>query len=399
MMPEIKRELNPGASFLDVHSTHAPWWRTDYRAGVPGSASMAGTLKANNELWAYARETYHGPVIGEGYPPTSWLHSGNLDSVMATANSKTRLFVDFILLKIRPLQINHGAGYFERWNPRAYSVTDWMLCPLTPEEYAKYFLQEIAFQTAATIDDKIKGKPVLAATQYYLKRPLIDRLLGQTPSSILYHDGEKWLSPSQAILSQNSKIQRLKLSFADSSVVIINFGSSPWEAESGLLLAPLSFIAKGADFRAESNQVDSLYFDYFGSRDSYYLNPRNYDWALEPLGTAVMGRGEGGPAIFHNDGTASVSQGPLCSDTAVSLIRENAGSWRLRFFPQRQAGTVKIDLSALGGSLLKVQALNGDGDPLDSKLDGNSAEGNMLTIRHSDPEVWSYRLDVLQKTH
>lgn len=66
---------------------------------------MRGTLVPTNRLWRMAREIYGGPVFGESYALTSWIHSGNVDSMMGQASRNSGLILDFLLLKIRPLAI------------------------------------------------------------------------------------------------------------------------------------------------------------------------------------------------------------------------------------------------------------------------------------------------------
>ncbi|WP_337747673.1 hypothetical protein [Victivallis vadensis] len=128
-MKRIRAEVVSGGCFLDIHSTHLPWWRVDFRPGVPGAGMMRGTLVPTNRLWRMAREIYGGPVFGESYALTSWIHSGNVDSMVGQASRNSGLILDFLLLKIRPLAIYHGAGYFERWSAATWPAGGTARCP------------------------------------------------------------------------------------------------------------------------------------------------------------------------------------------------------------------------------------------------------------------------------
>lgn len=398
MMKRIHSEVGTNGCFLDVHSTHLPWWRVDFRPGVPDAGMMRGTLRPTNQLWQMAREIYGGPVFGEAYGLTSWIHTGNIDSVMGQANYNTGLILDFLLLKIRPLATWHGAGYFERWNPRGY-VADWQNCPLPAPEYARYSLHEVAFLTAPTMDDKIKREILPAAVNYYQKRRLISRLSGQQVTEIVYYtDDGTALSSSQAVLRPKSEIQRLREIFADGSEILLNFSDKVWEID-GRKIEPLGFAASGPGFSAETNRRDGIWFDWYGDAEGCFLNARNYDWLMEPKGTAAMGRGpEGADPQFANDGNAVVKQSPLTTNSAVAVMKESDTSYRVRFFPQKQAGFVTIDPAALGlGNDVKVVALDTDGQALEKCSDRFELKPGALTIYHHDPNVWSFRLHSSQE--
>lgn len=114
--PEIHRRYGTRANYLDVHSAVAPWFHVDSRAGEPGAGMFQRVWDAHRQLWAYERKTHDGPVFGEGNQ--HWYWSGCLDGVEAQFGSgwpgnqgmSAPLNVDFDLLKIHPLQFNHGMG-------------------------------------------------------------------------------------------------------------------------------------------------------------------------------------------------------------------------------------------------------------------------------------------------
>jgi len=391
-MPEIKEQLGTNAAFLDVHSTHAPWWRTDFAAGVPYSGMMKGTWQFNNEMWKFARENYQGPVFGEGFVQSSWLHAGYIDSVMGQTKQNARLFADFLLLKVRPVAVNHGVGYFERWNTRNYTQPDWMTAPLTPEETDDYNASIVAYQTAATLDDKVKNNIAVAAREYYQIRAIVGKLVAQPVVKILYHDGTRWLSSSQAVLSARKDIRRIKTVFADGTVIHVNRSSKPWMLEDKQTVSPFGFLVQGKDVSAVSGlDAKGRIFDYYGDANAYYLDPRNYDWAMSPNSSIWFGHNNGEAPIRSNDGTATVAMGPLETQIAVSCLKGDNG-WRLRFFPQKSCGLVKIKTGKLGGQITQAIPLDRDGKPLAENRDEVKLDNGELSIKRVDANVWSYQL-------
>lgn len=388
-MPLIRKEIGTNACFLDVHSAQAPWFRTDFRAGARGAGTMAATREFTNELWQFARKVYGGPVIGEGC--YSWVHAGCLDSVMAQTSRDARFFVDFALLKIRPLQINHGVGYFERWNTRGYRQPDWQVCPPTPEEMDDYRASEVAYQTAATVNDQIKKNITLAAREYYLVRPLAAHLHDCKIKSIRYHDGRNWLSSSQAILVRSkSHVRRVEIVFENGTVINVNRSAKPWKIDAKTMIGPYGFLARGGGMEAFTNDPNGHWYDYLAGPDLYFLDPRNVDWSIDTLGSAWHGTDQKEP-VRSNSGELVVAQGPIETDMAVACIREGAG-WRLRFFPQRACGVVKLALNGVGRKGAKATALDRKGDPVETPRDSVRFGDGVLVIAHHDPNVWSYRL-------
>jgi hypothetical protein len=118
---EIHRRYGTNACYLDVHSAVPPWFHVDQHAGEEGAGGFHRVWDMHRRHWDYERKTHAGPVFGEGN--NHWYWSGCLDGVEAQfgsgwpseAGREVPLLVDFDLLKIHPLQLNHGMGYYERW--------------------------------------------------------------------------------------------------------------------------------------------------------------------------------------------------------------------------------------------------------------------------------------------
>ena len=106
-----------------------PITSTCTRPSRPGSTSISAPVKKGRassaglghppQLWAYERDTHAGPVFGEGNNHWYWsgcsMASRPSSAAAGPATADAPLAVDFDLLKIHPLQFNHGMGYYERW--------------------------------------------------------------------------------------------------------------------------------------------------------------------------------------------------------------------------------------------------------------------------------------------
>jgi hypothetical protein len=129
--PLIHQVYGTTAGYLDVHSAAPISSHGDMDASSPGAGTLAAWMQGNEGLWGYERRTHNGPVLGEGLD--HWYYSGLLDgveaqlgagSVPANSDETLPLFVDFDLLRIHPLQANHGMGYYSRWTQsQASSMT------------------------------------------------------------------------------------------------------------------------------------------------------------------------------------------------------------------------------------------------------------------------------------
>jgi hypothetical protein len=143
--PAIHQIYGTTADYLDVHSAAPISSHGDMDAREPGAGMLSSWIGANESLWAYERQTHAGPVPGEGLE--HWYYSGLLDgveaqlgagAVSASSDAGLSLFLDFDLLRIHPLQVNHGMGYYERWTSSGSST-------MTTTQMDAYWMHEIAF--------------------------------------------------------------------------------------------------------------------------------------------------------------------------------------------------------------------------------------------------------------
>ncbi len=196
--PEIHRRYATQADYLDVHSAVPPWFHVDQRAGETGAGQFSRVWDIHRQLWAYERDTHTGPVFGEGN--NHWYWSGCLDGVEAQFGSgwpgnggfTAPLAVDFDLLKIHPLQFNHGMGYYSRWWPTESYQTNWA-GPVPMVVLDRYRMQEVAYGHAGFLDSSVYANIPLAWLEHHLLSPVMARYAPARPLEILYETNGAWL--------------------------------------------------------------------------------------------------------------------------------------------------------------------------------------------------------------
>lgn len=200
------------ASFLDVHSSESPWAYTDFdtRQALPGR--MGPRVNANKELWAYERAaTLGGPVLGEG--GRHWMYSGLLDGVEAEVRGMSGptlpLNVAFELLRIHPLQMNHGMGYYNRWGTL---------------DIKRYRMQQIIFGHSAYVD---RGG-LYADVEYNVCRTIASKHALAMVSKIEYLLGGQWQSISAA--AKANDFSHVRVTWDNGLVVEADNSTFKWSA-------------------------------------------------------------------------------------------------------------------------------------------------------------------------
>ncbi|MCS7179289.1 MAG: DUF5696 domain-containing protein [Anaerolineae bacterium] len=152
--PDIHRRYGTTAAFVDVLTAVPPWEKTDYNARYEGRARFQPVFRAYADLLAFLRTAHEGPVVGEG--GAHFLYAGLVDSAAAAYQPdlseggwRVPPLVDFALLRLHPLMVSHGVGYFPYYfaqdgQPRWSGYT--------PEDHYHYMATEIAFCHAGYVD-------------------------------------------------------------------------------------------------------------------------------------------------------------------------------------------------------------------------------------------------------
>ena len=271
------------ACYLDVHSAVPPWFHVDQRAGEEGAGAFHRVWDVHRKLWDYERKTHVGPVFGEGN--NHWYWSGCLDGVEAQfgsgwpgeAGREAPLLVDFDLLKIHPLQFNHGMGYYERW----WSKPAWGgLPPLVVLD--QYRMQEVVFGHAGFLGAATWSVIPLAWLEHHLLTPVMARYGTARPAAIQYDLDGKWVDATAAARSDgNANVwQRVRVRYDNGLTITANQAAEPIRVGSHLL-GQYGWTAEGAGVTAFTAQRDGVVVDFAETADSVFANARSAsDWNI-----------------------------------------------------------------------------------------------------------------------
>lgn len=349
---QIRARYAPNADYLDVHSAVPPWFHTDFRANVPDGAMFRSVWEAHRALWAFERATYGGPVLGEG--ANHWFWSGLLDGVEAqfgagwpdNQGQNAPLAVDFDLLKIHPLQFNHGMGYYERW----WSRPTWSQIP-PMAVLDQYRMQEVIYGHAGFLGGVASSNVPLAWLEHHLLSPVTARLATAKAVSISYRINGRWVDGTEA--AKANRWTRVRVTYDNGLSVVANDDAATLSI-GGLLLPQHGWEASGAGVRAWTALCEGTVADYARTPNSTFANARrasdwnqsgvhrvqplvaqfkqsgprtfsiSYSWRVgenlkSDLGCFVHFTGSGDSLVFQNDhalprATSTWKQGEVVSD-------------------------------------------------------------------------------------
>jgi hypothetical protein len=285
--PVIQQRYNTHANYLDVHSAETPWYHVDDRAGEVGAGQLSRVWDVHRQLWEYERTTHNGPVFGEGNHHFYW--SGCLDGVEAQFGSgwpgnggfTAPLAVDFDLLKIHPLQFNHGMGYYNRWWPSESFQTNWLNGPVPMIVLDRYRLQEVAYGHAGFLDATVYSMIPIAWLEHYLLSPVMERYATAKPVEISYEYNGAWLdATAMAKLDQSETNNRVRIRYDNGLTLTANGTSNNWSTGSWSL-PDWGWIAEGAGLTAGTTLRDGVVSDFADTGDTLFFNARpSSDWNL-----------------------------------------------------------------------------------------------------------------------
>ena len=295
--PEIHARYGTTAGYLDVHSCVPPWFHVDRRAGEPDAGSLQAVWKAHRALWRYEREIHGGPETGEGNG--HWFWSGWLDGVEAQfgtgwpheAGLTAPLLVDFNLLRVHPLQINHGQGYYERWFGRTPPWGGGI--PMIALD--QYRMQEIVFGHAGFLSHDLWRDPAAAWLEQHLVAPVTARHATQRIREIAYHIGGTWVDTTEAMKRAGDPKEvfgRVRIVY-DNGLTIMANGIAGDFAIDGWTLPQFGWIATNRDFAAGTIRRGGAVVDFVDAPDYRFANARRArDWnkhGPQPIEVYVAG--------------------------------------------------------------------------------------------------------------
>ena len=268
--PQIHSGLNTNASFIDVNSAALPWFHTDMDATQSGAGMFSTVVNTSKALWNFERQTHGGPVFGEGL--YHWYWSGLLDGVEAqfgaTVNSQAErnpLFVDFDLLKIHPLQVNHGMGMYDRWLTAGENMTQTNLMDA-------YRMQEVIYGHAPYIGGSFWSNIDRVLQEQNLVSPVAQRYGTQTATSIYYQVNGTWTDSTAAIKAADWS--RVAVQYANGDTIIANSQAQPLIV-GGVQLPQYGWAAQGNNLLAYTALRNGLLADYAQTATSFFANARN----------------------------------------------------------------------------------------------------------------------------
>jgi len=299
--PEIHTRFGTNACYLDVHSAVPPGFHVDFRAGEEGAGMLTREWDVHRELWDYERKTHGGPVFGEGN--AHWYWSGALDGVEAQFGTgwpalegeSAPLAIDFDLLRIHPLQINHGMGYYERWSQRS----GWGAFP-PMAALDQYRMQEAIYGHAPFLGAPNWSHVGHAWLEHHLLTPVSARHSRAKPSEITYHVNGRWVDSSTAAKSGDWRRPRVRY---DNGLTIVANDSSESLDLGGVVLPRFGWMAKGAGVFAYTGLKDGSVVDYAETEDSVFANARDaFYWnagSIRRIRPAVGSFEQTGPREFR----------------------------------------------------------------------------------------------------
>jgi hypothetical protein len=275
--PQIQALYAPNADYLDVHSAVTPWFHVDFRAGAEGAGMFQTVWNAHRQLWAYERATHGGPVLGEGN--NHWYWSGLLDGAEAqfgagwpyNEGQTAPLMVDFDLLKIHPLQFNHGMGYYERW----WGAVDWGTRPPI-EVLDQYRMQEVIYGHAGFLGHAAYSDVPLAWLEHHLMSPVTARYANALPVKIEYQVHGNWVDGTEAAKAGIWK--RVRVTYDNGLIVTANDDAESLR-QGSVILPQYGWIANGAGVTAWTALLQDVIADYARTEESTFANARALpDW-------------------------------------------------------------------------------------------------------------------------
>ena len=273
---EIRARYETTGTFIDVHASTAPWERPfDMEHGQPLAGMFRNSYLGNIALYQQLRAVHQGPVFSEG-GLTHFLWAGYLDGVEGAVpgGENVALLVDFELLKIKPLQLNRGMGYYERFLQTGYDSPEWPHFPGSGIQQDKYRAAEVAYGHLGLLSCQLFNLIPAAVREYNLVTPLSKRYGLAPVTEIAYEIDGKMVSGGIAAVLGGA--ERVKIRYADGLTLRINLSDKVWQND-GETTAPYGFLGKGPECLVGNVIRDGFVCDYRNADGVIYANPRSYN--------------------------------------------------------------------------------------------------------------------------
>jgi hypothetical protein len=248
---KAQAEYPPDTVYMDTHScTGAD--ACDFEAGVPGAGSAREQIYFNGDCMLATRQWY-GSVVSEG--AVRWMYAGIADvdyaSLFMSQPAHLALpLVDFDLRKIHPLNLGTMMGY----SPEVFLGTDkeamaslWQdrgVMP-APGPFYHYVATSLAYGHMLMLGYSYLPPLSRMVHLYALMQGLQTEYLTDTVAEIRYHDGNGFVSASQALLAGTLAERRLRVRYRRGLTLHVNLNpATVWSVE-GYELPPFGWLATG----------------------------------------------------------------------------------------------------------------------------------------------------------
>ncbi|MBQ9455574.1 MAG: hypothetical protein IJU53_07900, partial [Thermoguttaceae bacterium] len=324
LAPELAKKFYFNTAYCDVHTSVAPWNRTDYDARVPEAGKFAATFFAYGKVMLFQKKAWAGPVYSEG--PNHYFYAGLTDGNYAQDQGykldENPWLVDFDLLRIHDLECDFGLGSLGMYSPgktreeRLFYVphqdepgeagrdllVDRYLAGTAAFGHIGFLVLDYAFTPPKAFglaygvpgtlhfEDGIR----IGMRSYFMNQQLAARYTQASVRSIHYAAEDGTLLPTSAAIASGAlKRSQPVVHYADGTVVAANGSKADWlRAEIDgrkLEIAPGGFVGWTEDGQifVESNERDGRRFSYCESPAYIYFDSRDGSQ------TCAKARGEG----------------------------------------------------------------------------------------------------------
>ena len=283
--PEIHRRYQTTAAYLDVHSVNLPF-QMDFDARAEGAASFGYSFDKLTWLFNFMRQTHQGPLFGEGNMHAVW--AGRVDGCEAQVGGRggevRPVLVDYDLLKVHPLAVNHGMGYYSRWHRTRRGR-------LSDEDMDKYRSQELAYGHAGFFNTGVMQNLTQTLREYYIVQSLQSAYAPAKVKRIRYlfdvgpsGDGQ-WVSARVAC--RTAAPRKIHVAYDNGLELWINDHREGWSV-AGHVLPAHGFVARGPGIQASTaRRNEGCVADYVETPTRIFADPRTYEALYSDRGSAV----------------------------------------------------------------------------------------------------------------
>lgn len=359
---KMKQLYPPDCVYLDV-STNLGAKALDYEAGYPGAGMARACIIGVGDSLVEARRWY-GTTISEGI--MRWIYAGLSDMDYAQVHmseGQLPLPLDFDLLKIHPYQIGTMMGY----GPSNFLNEEEMKdlhsgAQPAPQAFYKWLSCSLAYGHMAMLGYGFFPPMARMIQHYALMQALQEEYLPDTVTRIEYYDGQKFLPPSQALLSGAYKRGQVRVTYKGGLLLTANLnGEENWQvvqAGREYILPPWGWIATGGrrQILAYSALVEGKRMDYVQSPQYIYAHGGELVRRVGPLevqGAAWLKR--------QKDGWLLLPCGHLGYWNAEQRLE--------KIPPDRGTPLLIVEPGALGMSSIVVEGVGEQGESLPAQTE------------------------------